>query len=187
MEKDHINMLAVAGHKGFYSIQCGALLINNCTVLPLKFGGTGTNSESLQQPLDYPEGLESGTSSLVNISSLATGIKYVEKHWSLIQSKIQRLTTYLLDQLHSLGNCHVYSSNTKSGVVSFLLEQVSSTDIASYLNQHGICVRSGLHCAPMIHQYLSTTQSGLVRVSLSHFNKKSEINKLIHLLKSYKN
>ncbi len=187
MEKDHINMLAVAGHKGFYSIQCGVLLINNCQVLPLKFGGTGTNSESLIQPLDYPEGLESGTSSLVNIASLASGITYVEKHWKHIQTKIEKLTSYLLQQLRTLHNCKIYSTNTKSGVVSFLLEHASSTDISTYLNQYGICVRSGLHCAPMIHQHLSTTQSGLVRISLSHFNQKKEINKLIRLLKNYKN
>lgn len=182
MVKDHIHLLAVAGHKGFHSVQCGALLIRDCKVIPLKYGGTGTNSISLVQPTDYPEGLESGTCNIINILALDQGICYIEKHWKQIEEKTTKLTKYLLDELSLLKHCKIYSNNPKSGVVSFLIDGYSSTDIATYLNDHHICVRSGLHCAPKVHEYLSTTQSGLVRVSLCFFTKLRQIKHLIKCL-----
>ena len=184
MEKDHISMLAVAGHKGFHSIQCGALLIQDCKIKPLKYGGTGTNSISLTQPTDYPEGLESGTDSIVNIIALATGVKFVEKKWNDIHQKITNLTQYTLTHLSKIPNCIVYSTNANSGVISFCIKGYTSTEIASYLNQKHIAVRSGLHCAPKIHEYLGTTKNGLVRVSLSYFTHKTDLMYLIHCLKT---
>lgn len=180
---DHINLLAVAGHKGFHSIQCGALLIHNCQVSPVKFGGTGTNSISLKQPNDYPDGLESGTNSVVNILALAKGVDYVNAHFHLIEQRIEKLTAYLLDELSQVPNCTLYSSNKKSGVVSFAIQGYTSTDIASYLSSCHIAVRAGLHCAPKIHEYLHTTKEGLVRVSLSYFTKKYELKLLVSALK----
>lgn len=183
MTSDHISLLAVAGHKGFHSIQCGALLINGCKVSPIKFGGTGTNSISLKQPDDYPDGLESGTNSVVNILALKKGVEYVDSHFHLIEQKIEKLTGYLLDQLSLLPHCVVYSTNKKSGVVSFAMNGYTSTDVASYLSSCHIAVRAGLHCAPKIHEYLHTTKDGLVRVSISYFTKKYEIKILLHALK----
>ena len=89
MTEDNINLLTVAGHKGLYSPQgIGALLINNAKVNPIIFGGTGTHSNNLKQPADYPDGLESGTPNIIGILGLSAGIDFVKKKRDKINSKI---------------------------------------------------------------------------------------------------
>jgi selenocysteine lyase/cysteine desulfurase len=89
MQKCNINLLAIAGHKGLYAPQgIGVLLIKDVKVLPLIMGGTGTYSDSVTQPTELPEGLESGTRNLPGIYGLNAGIKYVYKNMDKIQQKL---------------------------------------------------------------------------------------------------
>ncbi len=180
MRKMNINMLAVAGHKGLYAPQgIGALLINNAKISPLIYGGTGTQSDKLTQPNDYPDGLESGTPNIVGILGLNAGLKYVIKHEEKISKKIATLTNLALHELNRIKNVTVYGEKN-AGVISFDIKEKDSSFVATELNEkYGICTRSGLHCAPLIHKYLGTKSKGLTRISLSYFTKKSEIKKLI--------
>lgn len=182
MKDMNINLLSIAGHKGLYSPQgIGGLLINNAEVQPIIFGGTGTFSESIIQPTDYPDGLESGTPNIVGILGLSSGIDFVCKNQTKINNKITNLTTYLINELNKIKNVIVYSNNKSSGVVSFVIKNKDSVQISNILDtDYHICTRSGLHCAPLVHKYFKTLKSGMTRVSLSYFNKKSEINKLIN-------
>lgn len=185
MKKMHINLLSIAGHKGLYAPQgIGALLINDCEVSPITFGGTGTYSDSLIQPIDYPDGLESGTPNIVGILGLSAGVEFVSAHQDKINKKITRLTTYLLEELKKIPSVKVFSNTPHSGVVSLLINNQDSVNISSILDEkYHICTRSGLHCAPLIHKYLGTTQTGLTRISLSYFNNKREIKHLIKAIK----
>ncbi|MBE5735368.1 MAG: aminotransferase class V-fold PLP-dependent enzyme [Clostridiales bacterium] len=97
MREMNINYLSIAGHKGVLGPQgIGLLVCNNTKPAPLIFGGTGTFSESISQPIDIPEGIESGTMSIANIMGLNAGIKYVSKNFKKIENKIQKLTNYLI-------------------------------------------------------------------------------------------
>ncbi len=184
IKKSNINLFTIAGHKGFYAPQgIGVLLINNADVLPLITGGTGTFSESVVQPTDRPEGLESGTRSMPCILGLKAGVEYVNKNFNKINNKITKLTTKLYEYLKNCNNIKLYSSNPSSGVMSFLVAGYSSSEIGDYLSDnYGICVRTGLHCAPLIHKSNGTLSTGMVRVSISSFNKTSDIKKLIKAL-----
>lgn len=185
MVKNNISILAFAGHKGFMGLQgVGGICINNCIVNPIKFGGTGTNSESLIQPTEPPEGLESGTLPTINILSLKAGIEYVEKHFEKIQHKIAILSKYTLDKLSQIKGIKILTSlKSTNGVISFISNKLSPQEIANILdNEYKICVRNGLCCAPLINKYFNTLENGVIRVSLSHFNNKMEINKLINAL-----
>ena len=53
-------------------------------------------------------------------------------------------------------------------------------DLYNYLCNKKICTRNGLHCAPLIHKHLKTTNTGLIRISIGHNNTKKDINKLIN-------
>ena len=189
MQKFNINLLAIAGHKGLFASQgVGALLIN-CNELPkpIKFGGTGTDSISVVQPTDPPEGFESGTIATPNILSLNAGINFCKDNFKKIESKIEFLTEYLLEKLRCIENIKIYTSkNNLNGVVAFNIADIDSSEISTYLNEkYNIYVRSGLHCAPLKHKFLKTENQGVVRVSLSYFNTKNEIDKLIFALKNY--
>ncbi|MBE5757500.1 MAG: aminotransferase class V-fold PLP-dependent enzyme [Clostridiales bacterium] len=181
MTEYNINLLTIAGHKGLYSPQgIGALLINSTTVKPIKFGGTGTYSNKIEQPTDYPEGLESGTQNLPGILGLSAGIEFVLKNQDKINNKIYKLTKYLITELNKIKYVKTYGSNPHSGVVSIKIDNIDSSEVSTILSEkYNIYTRSGLHCAPLVHNYFDTTKNGLTRISLSYFNKLSEIKKLI--------
>lgn len=185
VQKQNINLLALAGHKGLLGLQgVGVLITNNVNIKPIKFGGTGTKSENPTQPNDKPEGFESGTLPTPNIIALNYGVKYVNKNFNKINKKITNLTTYLLNELKQIKEINLYSNNEKSGVVSFEIKNLDCNFVVNELNEkYKICTRGGLHCAPLIHKHLHHN-TGLVRVSIGHNNKKWHITKLIKALKS---
>lgn len=187
MQKQNIDILCSAGHKGLLAMQGVGVLCyqENIEIKPLKFGGTGTFGELLLPPNTPPESMEAGTSATPNIMSLKAGIKYVQKHFEKINTKISVLTKYLIDNLLSLENVKLYTKpDCLNGVVSFVLTNHEPSEVVDYLNQKGICIRSGLHCAPLVHEHLGTIKTGgTIRVSISHYNKKREIDKLIKYLK----
>ena len=184
MTKLGANFICIAGHKGLFGPQgIGALVVNNAEVNPLKFGGSGTNSLEHTMPSYYPDRLEAGTINTPGIFALGAGIKFVENHFDKINNKVEKLSNILMEYLKTNQNIKLYSSNPHSGVISFEFKNLDSNEAANILNEkYKICVRSGLHCAPLIHTFLGTQNSGLIRVSISYFNTKTEIKKLIKAL-----
>ncbi len=181
----NVDMYAFSGHKGLLSITgVGALIVKNGVNLkPLIYGGTGTNSESLAQPTNSVEAYESGTIPTIPILSLNAGIKYLMKNFDKIQKYEANLSKYLYFQLKKLKFLKIYSKENAKNVFCFNVGDLSSTLVAEILNEdYKICVRSGLHCAPLIHKKLGTIVSGAVRVSINHFTKYEEIDKLIEAL-----
>lgn len=187
MKDNNINLISFAGHKGFYAPQgIGGLVYRDITVLPIKTGGTGTFSESIVQPTEPPEGLESGTQSIPCILGLGAGIKYVEKHFKQLNNRIYSLSSYLFEQLKTMPDYKVYSLSSNNGVIAINHKKHTSSEVGDHLNKYGICIRSGLHCAPLVHRSFGTTKTGMVRISIGGFNKMHEIKVLIKALKSLK-
>lgn len=183
MQKLNIDLLAFAGHKGLFAPQSiGGLCINTKnSPKAILFGGTGTNSKDLEQPKTLPEYYESGTISTPLILGLSAGIKYVEKNFCKNNNKTKKLTNYLYDNLKKVKDVYIYTKKESHyGVVTFNIKNMNSSEVATILDEkYKICVRSGLHCAPLAHNYLQTLEQGAVRISLNHFNNKHQINKLI--------
>lgn len=189
MQEQNIDLLALAGHKSLFGPQgIGVLAMSERVKLnPIRFGGTGTESIKTYQPLDPPECFESGTIACANILGLGAGIDYVTKNFINIQEKIERLSRQLLKELSGIQGIRIYTDERNlNGVIAFNIRNIDSTIISEFLNDNfRICVRSGLHCAPLKHRHLRTLEQGVVRVSLSYFNTEDEINKLIYALKTF--
>ena len=185
MQKFNINLLSVAGHKGLYAPEgIGALLINNASVAPLLYGGTGTYSDQIKQPVEPPEGLESGTSNIPGILGMYAGLKFVNRNFKKINSKIYKLTSVLIDELKTISGVKLFSTNKHSGVVSFVVKGKDSSEVSNILNEeYNIATRPGLHCAPLVHKYMGTLKNGMTRISISYFNKMSDIKKAIVAIK----
>lgn len=185
MREDGIDILTLAGHKGLMAIQgSGALLFSDrVDPLPLMYGGTGSMSVSLDMPEFYPDALEAGTLSFPAVASLLEGVRHLTLHTEEIGKRVLALTRYLLDRLETIPAYKVYSEPNACGIVAFKHKTYESEHIASILSgKYDIAVRGGLHCAPLMHEALGTLDGGLVRVSLSQFNCKSEIDVLIAAL-----
>lgn len=187
MQKQNIDLLALAPHKGLYAPQgIGVLATSGRAKLsPIKFGGTGTESFNPRQPMSFPEGFESGTVATPNILGLGAGIDFVTENFDLIKNKIEDLTTYLNFELRKIPNITVYTHpNNCHGVIAFNIQNTESETICQILNdKYKICARNGLQCAPLKHQQLGTIQTGVVRLSLSYFNTFNEILTTIKAIK----
>ncbi|MCM1306273.1 MAG: aminotransferase class V-fold PLP-dependent enzyme [Bacteroides sp.] len=167
MKECGIDMFACAGHKGLHGIQGSGFLIfkSDIKLRPILFGGTGTYSSSVYQPLQAPDGYEAGTLFAGGISALYEGAKWSFNHLDTTIKNYNQLTSTLLYNLKSAG-CTLYTDETVTGVVAFNMGNADSAYVAELLNEQGIAVRSGLHCAPLVHKALGTESQGAVRVSI---------------------
>lgn len=187
MQKSNIDLLALAPHKGLYGPQgIGILAFSERAKLkPVRFGGTGTESFNPKQPTTSPECFESGTLAVHNILGVGAGIDFVNLYFEEIQTKIEDLTAFINFELRKIENVIVYTHpNNCHGVIAFNIKNKESESVAQELNDRfGICVRSGLQCAPLKHTFMKTINTGVVRVSLSYFNDFSDATKLIKAVK----
>ncbi len=188
MKKNNIDMLAIAPHKALYALQgVGVLALSiKASPKPIRYGGTGTASESPYQPLEYPESLESGTIATPNIISLGSGLNFVKNNFDTINKKIDDLATYVLFELNKINNviCYTAPENVHLGVIGFNVEGLDSGLVATKLSDDfDICVRGGLHCAGLKHKSLGTLSQGIVRASLSYYNTFSDCENFIRAIK----
>lgn len=174
MQKSNISALAIAGHKGLFSIQgCGVLAFRNVDVQPITFGGTGTESfEKL--PSCYPELLESGTLNLPAICSLFEGCNYANENLAISKKRLEFYTDYIISELRK-KQVEVFSRKNPFGIVAFALRTPSGIVADELSERFNIAVRGGFHCAPLLHKFLKTDENGLVRLSLCLHNTEKEI------------
>lgn len=186
MRETGIDALALAGHKGLFAIQgSGALLFSDrIDPAPVLFGGTGSESFNLNMPEFYPDRLESGTLSYPAIASLYEGLLLVRAHAEEYGKHLVGATRTLISALEKIDGIEVFSSPNPCGIVSFR-HPLPSEELAGILSERfGIAVRSGLHCAPLVHRALGTFPDGLTRISLSPFQGKQEISALVSALRT---
>ncbi len=190
LENSNVDMYAFAGHKGFGAITgVGGLVVKQgITLKPIMYGGTGTDSINLNQPTDSIEGYEAGTIPTIPIASLGAGVDFLTKNFENILKIETFLSKKMYYSLKNLDFIKLYSKESSRNVFSFNVLDYDSSLVADILNEDfNICVRPGLHCAPLIHKKLGTNQTGAIRVSLDHNNSEKEIDYLILALKQIVN
>lgn len=182
------DILCSSGHKGLYGLQGTGFLVFNTRMRlrPIIFGGTGTESLSVVQPENYPEALESGTLNASAIIALGKAIEWVNPRTEITSESNLKYTEFIITELKRTKDVRVYSKPNVSGIVAFIIDGADSEKIADYLNYNGIAVRAGLHCAPLMHKYLGTLNSGLVRVSLGFDNTLGDIYAFLRAIERFK-
>ncbi|WP_315121591.1 aminotransferase class V-fold PLP-dependent enzyme [uncultured Clostridium sp.] len=192
VKKDNIDLLAFPGHKGLLGPQgTGGLFINEgIDINYFSHGGTGSNSNLLNQPNFLPDKFESGTLNVPAIAGLCEGIKFIKTIGiNNIKNYEEELTDYLISEIQKLSFIKIYGpiNKNRSSVVSINLEGIDSSTVGYLLNQRDIAVRTGYHCAAMIHNSINTSNLGTVRISSNYFNTLEHIEKLIKALKDIYN
>ena len=84
-----------------------------------------------------------------------------------------------------MKNVEVYTPvGTDTGVISFNIKNLDSAETSDILNnKYDIAVRSGLHCAPLMHNFLGTLEKGAVRISIGYNNTDADAEKLIEAVR----
>lgn len=172
----NVDMLACPAHKGLHGIQgCGFLLVKrDIPLIPLIYGGTGAFSQDLSPSLQMPESYEAGTQFPGGISALHYGAEWSYKNLDNTRKNLVRLTKNAIYNLKQL-NATLYTREYDCGIISFNIADVDSGYIADFLNELGVCVRGGLHCAPLVHKHLNTLEQGAVRVSFGCDSQDSDL------------
>jgi len=190
VEEMHIDMLAFPGHKGLYGPQgTGGLYVHNdIDLVPLIHGGTGSQSEAIEQPTTRPDRYESGTVNTVGLAGLQAGVSFViEKGVENIRQHEWDLVKQTIAQLQEIPGVQVYGpgiDTERVGVVAFNVGDVDASEVSFILDQqYGIATRSGYHCTPLGHQTAGTEQRGAVRASFGIFNSEKDVEALIHAVK----
>lgn len=178
LENDNINILCTAGHKALYGLTGTGLLLSDgsFTVQPIIEGGTGSDSENPAQPLFLPDSLEAGTLNTIGAISVNTGIKFISAYrLDRIRAHEEKLCAVLINGLERMGaEIYRFAGAEYVPIVSFNIPGKSPEQLAAYLNERGICMRAGLHCAGLAHKS-GGTPDGTIRFAPSIFNSENEV------------
>ena len=195
IDQDNIDILAFAGHKGLYGpTGTGGMVIADGfdfkRIKPLKYGGTGSLSDKIDQPDFLPDRFESGTLNVVGLSGLLSGSEYIQLRDGGIERILEHKTelqNYFIQQAKMIVpnfSCYSSSNFPSTGVVAFMITNISISETAQILSdKYGIMCRQGLHCSPLAHQSIGTFPEGTLRFGFSIFNKKEEIDFAVQALK----
>lgn len=181
MQEQGIDMLAFPGHKGLLGPQgTGMLLVEGEIDLdPLHHGGTGSFSEVPNQPNEWPENMESGTLNTVGIAGLHAALEVYKQRKYEIVPRETILVRRLIKGLNAISGVTCYGpkgEQDRMPIAAFNVKEIDSQEIAMVLDSHyEIAVRAGLHCSPLTHETLNTSDQGIVRASLSRYNTEEEV------------
>ena len=155
------------------------------TLDPLTMGG-GANARFDKEGniilKEVPEVFEAGTPNIEGVLGLNGAIRYLSYlDMKNIEEYDNYLIKYMMSKLTKLDNVEVYNPNADCAIASFNVKGIFAQDVGSYLNKYHIAVRTGNHCAKVLHNIIGTDQS--IRASLYLYNTTDEIDKFIDVLK----
>ncbi|HUJ89322.1 MAG TPA: aminotransferase class V-fold PLP-dependent enzyme [Syntrophorhabdales bacterium] len=185
-----IDIICFSCHKSLLGVQgLGALYTRKGIDLqPIKFGGTGSKSEFTSQPEFLPDKYECGTPNTPGIAALLGGLTFIENTGlSAIIEKKKTIRLYTFEKLSELDSVVVYGDPSKEDslpIISMNVQGVSPSDVGTACNHAGICVRVGLHCAPIAHRTIGTFPQGTVRISPGYFTRTDEVDQFVEVVRT---
>jgi len=169
----NVGAVAFTGHKALLGpAGIGGLVVApGLDIASTRFGGTGVESHSLDQPPSFPQRLEAGTLNMLGIMGLNAGLDSLD---SMGMAANHARKVSLLDRLRrGLGELQSVtvqgsiSDENQVPVLSCSVAGMHPNDAGMILDgDHDIAVRTGLHCAPLVHEDMGTAPQGTIRFSL---------------------
>ena len=178
------DFLAFSGHKTFAPFGIGVLygkykLLDK--MRPFHFGGdmiesVSFNSSTFQNP---PIKFEAGTQNIAGAIALGEAISFINKIGiKNIENYESKLTDYTYNKLKTIKGITIYKPKNSQNIISFNLNGIHCHDVAQILSdKFNICIRAGHHCAMPLMTKLKI--AGTCRISISIYNTKEDIDKLI--------
>ena len=177
-----------AGHKTLYGPTgiSGFIMKPEIDLPSVIYGGTGYESANQDMPRSLPERFEMGTMNISGIAGLNAALKWIDEiSISNLREKETRNRLRLLEILDNywfikvIGN---YPQNNYVGIVSCVIDGISSDSAGQIFDKAGIAVRTGLQCAPLAHEFMKTYPAGTIRCSVSYLTTEQDFQELIQAL-----
>ncbi len=181
-----IDALCVPGHKGLLGPQGSGLLLLGEEIYAdtLIEGGSGYHSLEGGMPDEAPERYEAGTLPTPAIAGLCEGIRAVRRMGvEEIGAHERRMNLYLQERLIELPRVTVYTPHHVGSVLLFNVEGMAADEVGERLNQRGLCVRAGYHCAALAHATIGTPAGGAVRVSTGYSTTEKQMDALLRAVR----
>jgi len=189
MQSMCIDAVCFTGHKSLFGpTGIGGICVGDDAVIKsTRWGGTGVKSIQRTHLEEYPYRLEAGTLNLVGIAGLLKGQEFIAARGgpALIYKHEMELLRKLWEGIKDIDGVQVYAAESLDEhipVLSMNVEGFEAMNTGTILDvDHDIATRTGLHCAPRVHEQLGTAEiHGTVRFSVGLFNKHEDIDAAIH-------
>ncbi|SFB32415.1 cysteine desulfurase [Clostridium frigidicarnis] len=190
VKKLNCDFMVFSGHKMLAPMGIGVLYGRKSLleeIPPFLSGGDMIEYVSEQNATfaELPYKFEAGTQNVEGAIGLSVAIDYIQKiGFENIKNIEEELTKYALEKMKEIPYVTIIgpkNMENRSSVISFIVEDVHPHDVASILDNYGIAIRSGHHCAQPLMKYLEVNATS--RISFYFYNKKEDVDKFIEALK----
>lgn len=170
---EQIDFAVFAGHKTFLGPTgiSGFLMKPEMDLPPVIFGGTGYDSANQDMPDSIPEKYEMGTLNIAGLAGFNAALRWIkEKTISSLYDEEKKRRDNLLSLLENYDFIKIIGNEQGRnyvGIVSCVIDGISSDNAGGIFAERGISVRTGLQCAPKAHRFLGTFPSGTIRFSVN--------------------
>jgi cysteine desulfurase family protein len=185
-----IDALAFTGHKSLLAPTGigGMCVAEGVEVAPTRYGGTGVRSAHPYHLDEYPFRLEVGTVNVLGIVGLLKAQEYIEERGlSAIYAHEMELFAALqagLEEIDGLTLHGTTSLENRLPVLSFTIEGLDPADAGTMLDvDHNVAARTGLQCAPLVHEQMGTAPRGTVRFGVGPMNEQKDVDAAIEAVR----
>lgn len=188
VQKYDIDYLCFSSHKMYGPNGVGVLygkkeLLDK--MYPIGLGG-GMNARFYREGKivlkETPYKFEAGTPNIEGVIGLGAACDFLLGiGLDEIEQYERQLRSYFYQKVKDIPFLQIYNRENKDGPITFNVKNIFAQDVAGYLAAHHIAVRSGNHCAKLLHHIICTDQS--VRASLAIYNNKADIDYFVKVIK----
>ena len=183
MQAMHVDLVAFTGHKALLGpTGTGGLCIGAGVELAItRAGGTGVLSAARRQPEEYPLRLEYGTPNTIGLAGLARGLALIAEQGGVgaIHAREMALASVLWRALVETDGVTAYCADSlerRTPVFAFNFDRIDPAEAGARLDvDFDVACRTGLHCAPLVHESLGTAPSGAIRMSVGPFTTPANV------------
>jgi cysteine desulfurase family protein len=184
----NIDVVCFTGHKSLFGpTGTGGMYVGEqVEIWPCRSGGTGVKSALKTQVREYPWRMEFGTLNTMGIAGLLAGQRWIASRGGVraVYEEEMTLAGRLQDGLAAIDNVTLYCADMEHDhlpVLAFNIDGLPAEQVGMFLDvEHEVITRTGLHCAPLVHEGIGTAATGgTVRFSVGAFNTEQDIERAI--------
>ena len=195
LKETDIDILIFAGHKSLYGLFGVGGFVTNSRIFerdkklnPVIFGGNGDNSLNLGLPETGISKYEVGSLNVPAIGALKCGIDSIKSDFNEIRQHEDKMFRYLLEEIEKMDGIIIFQKpeteeefENHIAVISTAFEKYASDDAGTILDgEYNIAVRTGYHCAPLVHDVIGSKKyGGTIRISIGRYTTKEDIDRLV--------
>lgn len=196
LKETDIDILIFAGHKSLYGLFGVGGFATNSRIFerdkklnPVIFGGNGEDSLNLGLPETGISKYEVGSLNVPAIGALKCGIDSIKSDFNEIRQHEDKMFRYLLEEIEKMDGIIIFQKpeteeefENHIAVISTAFEKYASDDAGTILDgEYNIAVRTGYHCAPLVHDVIGSKKyGGTIRISIGRYTTKEDIDRLVY-------